>query len=178
MQLTDDERHAIRVVKDHADGAELPTLLGMLGLLPEDEPPPKTERSAIPLYQQHGTKQCYDRGKCRCELCSEADYNWRQAKWAESREAAAIDPSVIPHGTEVGYVRWRCRCEDCKAERKRVNAIRTARLLERAAADPSIVPHGTSSGYYHWKCHCELCREYPRQVKRNQAERKKQNARG
>lgn len=81
--------------------------------------------NAAPL--KHGTRSAYVNGRCRCELCTEANReymrDWMRARHVKTRRGR-LPPEV--HGTIRGYNYFCCRCPRCKQAGREARAERKA----------------------------------------------------
>jgi hypothetical protein len=62
---------------------------------------------------EHGTYNCYDKHRCRCDLCRAANAARHLEARRRRRQAVEAGTVVITkHGTST-YTNWGCRCEVC-----------------------------------------------------------------
>lgn len=90
----------------------------------------------------HGKRSTYTKHKCRCDLCKEANAEYKRNKTAhyrslqasETREDLSPDAQALlgelTHGVLSTYEWYQCRCRLCKAAKARqMSSDYAARLL-------------------------------------------------
>lgn len=97
---------------------------------------------------EHGKRQTYVHGGCRCDPCAEANREYlrkyraankekiraTQLRYtAKLKESNGID---IPHGTRSGYSDYGCRCDRCKE----ANTNYARRYRERRGQAKTALP--------------------------------------
>lgn len=115
---------------------------------------------------EHGTITAYNKDRCRCEPCRDANREHNRLYRKRARKRGV--PDDAEHGFARVYKFFGCRCWKCATAQWVTNTImadkhRDRRRAERAerqqrlAAARSDAEHGTIGTYDTLECRCERC---------------------